>query len=411
MIMAKTFVEYLIEQATGPAHFKVKDNFGNHSVVYIHHPGKVTFHDPETGEIRKTVIGSNFTKDTVPHHVFGKDYQIVEGTAPGADGPKNTHASDVMETTTAGALVHLSGIQDSHKEHLKQWEATHNAAAAHMHPDDVKLRQQHGHIAAHSIIEHFKSKGYHGLKAVHVTNKNGDIHKATNGTHSDSAVENPSDLTLEFHHHPKGSSPYAGASLKSGLSGTPGFKNLGPKHLDDALGTKVEEKYKKHSEDFGHSHGIGHLTNDAKKEHMKANPGVEQSAREHGQKAFSEIRDHVHAKMTEHLKTDEGQEKVKKFLRDKFLNTEKGSGMPYVKTVAKGSKIDRVQAHTEEPTENEAAKALRHPLTKISAEKRGGAYIKMTAHTHDGRQIHLGHMQMKSNSTFGRSSMKIVGQA
>lgn len=342
-----------------------------------------------------------------------KQFLLTEGT--------QKFAGDVSETIAAASLIH-NHIAEKYKkseENQNTLEKAHNtfvAAIDKMKPEDAKNRIQHGHEMAKEIHSHLKSLyPEHDISEVHISNKDGDIAKATKGKYKDSDKVNPSDLTIGLQHKKTKETIYHGISLKS-TEGTSdiGFKNPSPKHMDDALGTNTVKMHHEAQKELEDRHpelkglpGKSTSGEKDKKSVIAASEDIQKSAKEIKDKHYAKIRDHIVDTLNKHLsKGQEGHNKVKKFLADNYLNSEANT-MKYSKVTAMG-KGDNVKTKSEVPSESRVAALLKHPKSKLHVSAGGGnSYIHYHATDPDsGEKVHLFSEQVKTSSGFGYSSAR-----
>jgi len=299
-------------------------------------------------------------------------------------------------------------------------------ARAALSPDEFATRISHGHAMADEMHKHMQELyPEHEIHEVHITNKDGDIKKATRGKHNDSDKINPSDVTVGLirkKNKSKAISEAAGSSdddvihhgfsLKSTQgSGDIGFKNPSPTHMDRELGTNVISMFKGAQEELETHHpelkGLPDKSNSklSKADIIKGSPEVKKTAKMVADKHYAKIRDHVVETLNGHLKSEEGHERVKAFLRNNYLNADSNS-MPYSKVTAMGTAKKGVKAKTEIVSESRTAALLKDPRTRIHVSKGGGnSYIHYHATDPDtGEKVHLFSEQVKTSSGFGYSS-------
>lgn len=337
--------------------------------------------------------------------------------APGGESLKGLqhHLGTVSEVSAAANLVHFHNLHGTHKDLLDTANKTHSESSKYLPPEVTHERTMHGFHMAHAITEHLKEKyPDHEIHEVHITTKNGDIARATKGRHNDSALNNPSDITIGLKHKKTGEIIHHGVSLKSSEGGDIGFKNPTPKHMDQALGTNADAMHTAAHDAFAKKHKIDHLPNKStnngpdKKSYLENNPKAKEDAKAHFGAAFKQIRDHIVHHVSNHLATDEGQEKVKKFYADNYMNSSSTKdSMPYSKATAMGNQKKGYSVKMDEPSNNYAANLLKDKKTKLTVHPAGNNYVHVVAHHPDHEEpIHLFSEQVKTSSGAGYSGAR-----
>lgn len=361
----------------------------------------------------------------------------------------------VTETIAAGALLHhhmdpKHFNKPENQETLKNVKDVYESSAHRLSAADLENRKNHGYEQARKIKEHLgEMYPEHDIEEVHHTAKEGGIGRATKGKHNDTALSNPSDLTVGLRNRNTGEMIYHGISLKSTqkAKGDIGFKNPSPRHMDEALGSNTTGLWKeandtlnKHVEKY--HKGFSNLTNKDRKEVLRKLSGNRVNTdrdqkitnkKEHEKFAqeYNDIKNKTHAKIRNHIvdhlqKTinsgEEGHQKVKDFLLKNYLNAgneEEGpsdkSPMPYSKVTTNGTAKTGISSKVEIPHTSKVASVLRDPDTKLEVSKAptGDKYIHYHAQVpqkdENGkvkgyRRVHLFSEQVKTSSAFGNSS-------
>jgi hypothetical protein len=415
----KSFKQFITEAAEQPIHKVVKHKS----------TGQVTHHVIEDQNASNKKYTTFHVHNEKGHHVATVVTKANRNVLAGADHHMKSllsdHGYDMIneaagdnqaeaeyhELMTAHHLINEYGAKDTHADQLRFIKSKADDLKTRITPERAAVLEDHTKAGAAATKAALDKQGYGEVHRINWTAKPGDIKRATGGDHDESQQDNPADVTMSFHpgHHPKEFGPHIGVSLKAGKNAdNKGAKNPGGTLLDDRFGTKSVEMYKKASADLAKQTGTEGMTNDARKKHLRDN-GLEGAALEHGRKTFSAIRDHVHATMDKHLKTTEGQDHMKKFLQKDIFNT--ATDMRYVKTSTKGNDVGNVSAKCENYSHNgHLAKLLNDQKTTLSVEKGGGtdggSTVHFFAHHPDHGKIKIGHMQMKSASLHGCSSLR-----
>jgi hypothetical protein len=311
----------------------------------------------------------------------------------------------VTETIAAAALIHKH-LHPKHfnkpenQETLTRAKSVYDTASPKLSKEDLENRKNHGFAQAERIKSHM-AELYpdHEITEVHHTNIEGAIEKATKGKHKDSALVNPSDVTVGLRHKKTGKMIYHGISLKSTqkAKGDIGFKNLSPKHMDSALGTNTTGLWQQAHDDL-HKHvnklmpGFSSMTNNEKKvalrklsgnrinrdknQEISSDPNHEKFHQQYlniKSKTHARIRDHI----VEHLQNtinsgEDGHRKVKDYLLNNYLNSGNNNDepsdtppMPYSKVTTNGNARTGITSKVEVPHESKVANLLKDNETRL----------------------------------------------
>ena len=361
----------------------------------------------------------------------------------------------VTETIAAAALIHHH-LHPKHfnkpenQETLKRAKSVYDTAAPRLDKEDLQNRTNHGFAQAERIKQHMQDMyPDHEITEVHHTNIEGAIERATKGKHKDSALVNPSDVTVGLRHKKTGQMVYHGISLKSTqkTKGDIGFKNPSPKHMDAALGTRTTQLWQQAHDDL-HKHvnklhpGFSSLTNNEKKEALRKLSGNRVNrdrneeisadpAHEKFHQQYEKIKAQTHARIRDHIvdhlqgmihSGEDGHRKVKDFLLNNYLNAggkddepSDTPPMPYSKVTTNGTAKSGITSKVEVPHESKVANLLRDPETRLEVSKAptGDKYIHYHAHVPQKdakgnitgyKRVHLFSEQVKTSSAFGNSS-------
>ena len=361
----------------------------------------------------------------------------------------------VTETIAAAALIHHH-LHPKHfnkpenQETLKRAKSVYDTAAPRLDKEDLQNRTNHGFAQAERIKQHMQDMyPDHEITEVHHTNIEGAIERATKGKHKDSALVNPSDVTVGLRHKKTGQMVYHGISLKSTqkTKGDIGFKNPSPKHMDAALGTRTTQLWQQAHDDL-HKHvnklhpGFSSLTNNEKKEALRKLSGNRVNrdrneeisadpAHEKFHQQYEKIKAQTHARIRNHIvdhlqgminSGEDGHRKVKDFLLNNYLNAggkddepSDTPPMPYSKVTTNGTAKSGITSKVEVPHESKVANLLRDPETRLEVSKAptGDKYIHYHAHVPQKdakgnitgfKRVHLFSEQVKTSSAFGNSS-------
>ena len=401
----------ILHKLTEETHYVTDtDSVDSHIVVHHDHiPGKT---------LTTTLIPKTNAKYHMIHH-FGKVLEEKVNKRPSLKGLQQ-YIGDVSENSAVRNLISMHGLNDTHHTNLekKSREVQHRASS--MLPANVaEDRIEHGRIMAHAITEHLKTLyPDHEISQVHLTNKAGDISRATGGLHKDSDKENPSDITVGLTNPTTGETIYHGISLKSTeTKGDIGFKNPTPRTMDKHLGTNSEKLWKQ---------GLEELNN--KLPVLQGLPGKSKSGEldrkqvvndEDNKDLVSQIKKKTHRTVRDAMvnrindiltkpdgsDSDEGHNKVKQFYAQHYMNTETTNTMPYSKVTAFGTKEKGISSKTEVPRESFINSLMKHPDSRIRVRPAGNDGVQV--HIHDpetGSWHHAFTEQVKSSSGFGYSS-------
>lgn len=268
-------------------------------------------------------------------------------------------------------------------------------------PGEYEEQDKRAKAMALAFLKHNHEKGYRNIESVHLTNKPGDIKKATGIELSQQ--ENPADLIAKFKETPPGAKHgFMGASAKSSKKGKIGFHNGGVGDIGEFLNYNVEDLANKRQNQFAKENGLSNVKS-VRKQELKSRPDLYNHALAKAQELHTEVRDKVgelYNKMS-----DEDHEKLRTHLLNTFLKaSESSEGIPYVKVSGRSTPNRDASATVEETHDNPIFHAIKN-AKKITMQPSGSAYLSVMA---DGkRQFGI---QVKHNSTPMSTSLKMNGQ-
>lgn len=268
-------------------------------------------------------------------------------------------------------------------------------------PGEYEEQDKRAKAMATAFLKHAHQKGYRNVESVHITNKPGDISKATGIELSQQ--ENPSDLIAKFKNKPSDAKhEFLGASAKSSKKGKIGFHNGGVGDTGEFLNYNIEELANKKQNQFAKENGLSGVKS-VRKQELKSRPDLYNHALAKAQELHTEVRDKV-AELYNKM-SDEDHEKLRSHVLNTFLKASDSSeGIPYVKVSGKSTPNKEASAMVEEAHDNPIYHAVKN-AKKITMEPTGGAYMNVMA---DGKRQFA--IQVKHNSTPMATSLKLIGQ-
>lgn len=402
--MVKSFLNYIVE--------------GTNKSLSLFHPTRGVYKISKTGEDHHTVHNkfgepshdfyNMSTQDVVDimkkkHGMFPMsnveelneeiiEEELLNEFSDSKSSTINIHRGGYNEARFA---YHLNGgyIDDEHKASAEKHAKALDDYDKKNGTNERVTQEDRAHAQARSFIRHARNMGYHKIKAVHLTQKPGDIEKKT-GIKA-TQQENPSDVIAEFHHKPtKAVHGFLGGSLKSSKQSKIGFHNGGLGTIGKELGVDLAGIATKRQTEFKKSMGLPSKNAEAQRiikgqkdtVQYRNNPQYDK-AMKHATDIHREVRDTLHHHLS-NLSNDEAKDHLLKT----YIKASHSHAIPYVKTHGQGGGNKVAKAHTEDPSDNDMYHGIRN-AKKIEFHKGGEGNINVHA---DGRKLMT--LQVKHNN-------------
>ena len=297
----------------------------------------------------------------------------------------NTILSDINEIQTGYFL-------NGEKWFDNEAKAQFNLRAKQAKPDEVADAIGKARVMAQEFKKWAKANGYSGtVKQVWWTARPNSMSSAVG--YPVNQKKNPTDILVKFTSGP--CDGFLGLSAKATQgSGEIGFKNPGMGTIDRNLNMQLAEKYAIQLDGTIQKFGLPESAQ-ARKDYIRANPGIKKQTEEIGVQVLAAMRDELMIRL-EKFK----QKELFKYLLSDWMDAEI-LYPPYVKVTGQGSKAP-YKAVVMDPTDNEKLKAL--SSYEIKLEKVGNESIGVSAGTKKIMKI-----RFKFESEKMASSVKLSG--
>ena len=332
----------------------------------------------------------------------------------------------------AAAVLHLLGhIEDNHaKENRTMTEedlAFHNESKDHATSKLIsswdrliakegglvaaETAKSKGILAAKKVIEYQKKEHPETrIVSVRLTTKNGDILKATRGSHNDTNNENNADFIVGRRNHSDGhhgSITYTGYSAKTSLKG----KNLGllnptPKRHDQFFGdVEISDMWRsaisqRNTLVDASNPGFSKLPDKSSRKHSKKDVITNLST--HDRTALTALQNSHHNRIRDRIIIKYNAHIDPQAVKRHFLGYFGGPTMPVHKIETRGSSSDDIKAKVIPDPYSKQKRMLAHPDSIISFHPAGnGGFVvraKLGKETMD-----VIREQVKTSSAFGYS--------